>query len=411
MWEEISTTIPQPEDNDYQKEKENKYKWPLITYYKNLSYQTKSLIFVWIFVFLFSYFTFIGYFTDFAFGETFLGMGDTSSEKTTIFWTVMSINILVILVALSWSISLYLRNRRATQRELMLAKLVSLSFVAGTLFVFALESISLIVFINQALGINLTLNLDLGLGGLGFNSLSVESDIHIFENVMICIWILILLLIILIFLSWNIWTRNEGISELKYNKIRNYSAGFFSASFLFLMLGVFGLGSFGINTATLDAVDYLVINIGNNSYEIIDPNWNFNNEKSMFWGVNNNWPGYLLFASLILVIISIFILTIMEMFFENSMKRMNFIGKEAFYYTVVASIIVVLSFYSLDKFIIRYINDGLVNPSMFNDQMIQLIKFDYHGTPYYWTVFILMPVLYAGSSLIYLKLHKKEKIN
>lgn len=245
---------------------------------------------------------------------------------------------------------------------------------------------------------------------------------------------------------WFFAKRNEKKESRKYFWIRNTLLSMFVVSF-FLYFGMLcGLGSWGGDLSRI--ADYIGINktsmatlwdgIGLGQKALLTPILNsifgegfspwmsgndFANElfkpgnlnllvdhKNFFFGVNNNWHGYLVLSMTLLGAI-LPIIFLGKVWFKGEFTKFN--GKETTFKTLNYVLLSLILMYAFDAYIITYVAPSW-NPSITHG-IGDLFALDYHGTPYWWTMFALVfviPLIIINIPIIkYLNERKNQKIN
>lgn len=399
----------------------------LIDNYKKEPFWQKEKFWLITSIFALVFFTFffsvLGAYTkrEAAFGLQVSAMGEQFFAANQTDWFLPVANSFLIIILL---IPIILLFRKTKVKDWKLVQSSYFMMFTFTIVVFTFESVSLIAFMNNYLALNIDVsnvktptfpnkpNIIESLKDLQIELLN-KKGLDIFFGVLF----LLGLFKIIVSTIFVMFTKAKDNPKLDiYRRAFNKTGIFLLGSSMFLlMLAAFGAGALGINSqfynlqitgqdGTYDSFNEwsetisslsvwgVVIGILNGIFD--------STSKSGFWGVNNNWSGYLLFILLSLaLILSIFnatkdYLKIKDNKFVPEEQDNNFV--ESF----IAFTLVVFLFYFLDRYIIVFVDDGLWNPNLFNGRIISTIAGDYRGTAYFWTILVLFNII-TISTLIF----------
>ncbi|BDV02464.1 MAG: hypothetical protein HPAVJP_3530 [Candidatus Hepatoplasma vulgare] len=383
---------------------------------KNFWQNQKFWLIFYIFLFVFGvfFFTSLGSYTKrdvgpnnifqaSAMGETFFAAGSTD-------WFLIANNSFIVLMLITPIVS-FVWIKLKQKRELNIENLKILRngyflIFAFTIVIFAFESISLIAFANNYLSIEVNLQ------NQTISLLNRKTADTIFAGIYF-------LGVILLFVG-------TIFCIFKYKKIKKFDA--YESVFRFtavillgitmlqLMLAAFGAGALGLNSAFYNIN---VIDVQGNSSNFMDwynqvppvfiPNGLENlisqlqdmvGNKGSFWGVNNNWAGYIIFSLLIIgILYAIYFL------FKNiiKIKKNTYKEDKNLFEAFVVLTVIVFAFYFIDRYIVVFIDHGNWNPNLFNGLIIKTFANDYYGTVYFWIMFVLLPLISIGAALLVYK--------
>lgn len=386
---------------------------------KNFWQNQKFWLIFYIFLFVFGifFFTSLGAYTKRDVGPNNIfqasAMGETFFASSSTDWFLIANNSFVVLMLIVPIIS-FLWIKLKEKRELSINNLKILRngyflIFAFTVVIFAFEAVSLITFANNYLAIQINLSLPEPTISL----LNRKTADTIFA-------IIYLVGAFLLFLGTLIAVFNHK----KIKNFNNYESVFrttavilLGITMLQLMLAAFGAGALGLNSAF-----YNIQVIGSNGvsyshfmdwynaegsiihyptlFVIVPILQDMVGNKGGFWGVNNNWAGYIIFSLLIIgTIYAIYFL------FKNMYKIEKNTYKEDknLFESFVAFTVIVFVFYFIDRYIVVFIDHGNWNPNLFNGLILKTFATDYHGTVYFWIMFVLLPLISIGTSFLVYK--------